>query len=35
MGLRGLFSNPPKPLAGLLYFFDVLDEKPKRRRRRS
>jgi hypothetical protein len=35
MVLRGLFSNPPEPLADLLSFPALTDEKLKRRKTRT
>ena len=32
--LRGLFSNPPEPLADLLSWLDLIREEPKRKKRR-
>jgi hypothetical protein len=33
--LTGHLSNPPEPLADLLSFFELIDEMPKRKRRKT
>jgi hypothetical protein len=33
MVLTGHLSNPPEPLAGLLSFFELVREKPKKRQK--
>jgi len=33
--LTGHLSNPPEPLANLLSFFEIMNEKPKKKRQKT
>jgi hypothetical protein len=35
VGLTGHLSNPPEPLVDLLYFFELIHEEPKKKRKKT